>query len=287
MGRVAVGLRVTTDLVPRRTPEDCGHAGVSLLYRLSAFSDTTPFIRGGRCNLVSSRRQCRLVPQGFSVRRGHRGVPSRRVRRRRRQGRVHLGHVQPHLRQDGQWRHRRHRVRPFPAVGRGSRPLGGAWRARIPLLGVLAAYPANGQRPGQPRGPRLLPPGRGRSSRQGHRSCPHALPLGSAAAPSGRGRVAATRHREPLRRVRRDRCPGAGRDGRQVDHAQRAVVLRLAGLRIRSPRSRDPRHWEGSRGDPSSSTGARRSGTGNSLGRPSGRGGHLAEPDADTPRYGP
>ena len=67
--------------------------------------------------------------------------------------------------------------------------------------------------------------------RPARRSAASPLPRGVLAGARGRGRLVVARDGAPLRRLRRDRLPGAPRSGRLVGDAQRAVVLRLPRLR--------------------------------------------------------
>ena len=97
-----------------------------------------------------------------------------------------------------------------------------------------------------------------------------------------RTRVAGPRaNGQPVRRVRRDGRGGIRRQRRQVDHAQRAVVLRMARIRQRSscPRCRRPRR--GARSDPPPAARPRRSRASHPGGRTRRRGRHLAEPGHD------
>ena len=117
-------------------------------------------------------------------------------------------------------------------VGADARPR----RGHLPVLGGLAAGPAGRPRPGQPGRAGLLRPAGGRTAGPGHRPVGHPLPLGPAAGAGGRGRLAGTRHRLPVRRLRDARLRPAQRPGTHLDHAERAVVLGDARLRVRPAR---------------------------------------------------
>ena len=91
---------------------------------------------------------------------------------------------------------------------------------------------------GEPGRPRLLLAAGRRAARRGHRAGRDALPLGPAAGARGRRRLDEPRHRRALRRLRARRRRGARRPGRDVHHAQRAVVLGVPRLRHRRARAR-------------------------------------------------
>ena len=86
----------------------------------------------------------------------------------------------------------------------------------LPLLDLLAADPADRAGAGQPSGPRLLRPARRLPARGGHRADGHALPLGPAAGPRGRRRLAEPGDRRPVRGLRRDRRRALRRPGRRT-----------------------------------------------------------------------
>ena len=113
--------------------------------------------------------------------------------------------------------------------------------ARLPVLGLLVAGPARRRIDRQPQGHRLLLAARRRAARRRHRADADPLPLGPAGRAAGRRRLDQPRHRLPLRRVRRGRGRGAGRPGRHLDHAERAVVLGVPRLRRRRARARPHR----------------------------------------------
>ncbi len=165
-------------------------------------------------------------------------VPDRGRRRRGRKGRVDLGPILRHARQGAERRHGSGRVRLLPPLPGRHRADARARPARLSLLRRLAAHPPRGARPGQRGGPRLLRPTGGRPARGGHRAVAHPLPLGPAAAARGRRRLAGTRHGRRLRRVRRHRRPPPRRPRESLDHPQRALVRRLARVRIGRTRSR-------------------------------------------------
>ena len=109
-------------------------------------------------------------------------------------------------------------------------------RGHVPVLGGLAAGPAARPRPGEPGRARLLRPAGRRAAGQRHRAVGDAVPLGPAAGARGRGRLAGPGHRVPVRRLRDAGLRRAAGPGQDLDHAERAVVLGDARLRLRRAR---------------------------------------------------
>ena len=105
----------------------------------------------------------------------------------------------------------------------------------------------DGKGPANQAGPRLLSSTRRRPAGARHRAHVDALSLGPPAADRRRGRLVRARHDRALRRVRGHRGARPGRLRRALDHAQRALVLGLARLRLGPSRPGHQGHRQGGR----------------------------------------
>ena len=186
-------------------------AGAASLARVSRVGQTSHFSSptNGEVPMVDARHA--RVPARIPLGCGDRRVPGRGRDPRRRPRRLGLGRVRAHARPRARRVERRRRGRQLPSLARRRGPPRRARRRRLPLLDRLAAGAADRRRAGQRGGAGPLRPARRRAARRGHPAPADALPLGPAAAARGRGRMARTRHRRPLRRLRRARARPARR----------------------------------------------------------------------------
>ena len=118
-------------------------------------------------------------------------------------------------------------------------------RRRLPLLGRLAAGAARRLRPARTTPASLLRPARRPAARRRRPALGHALPLGPAAAAARRAAAGRPATRRPASPTTRRGARRARRPGQQLDDAQRAVVLGVAGLRLGRARARDDRSRAG------------------------------------------
>ena len=112
-----------------------------------------------------------------------------------------------------QRRHRRRGLRPLPPLSRRRGAAGRARAQRLPVLRLLAPRPPRRDRRRERGRARLLRPARRRAAGPRHRAVRDALPLGPAAGPRGRGRVAGPRHGRGVRRLRRRSSPRGSATG--------------------------------------------------------------------------
>ena len=179
---------------------------------------------------------------------------------------------------------------PLPPVGVGPRPDRGPRAGRLPVLGGVAAHPADGLRGRQPGRGRLLPAAGRRAAGAGDPPCDHALPLGPPAGAAGRRRLGGARDGGPVRGVRGDHVRRAAGRRRDVADDQRAQDDRLRRPPVGRARARDQRRRPGRRRDPPPAARARPGGPGVPGERRRRGDRHRAEPAArlpDEPGRGP
>ena len=165
---------------------------------------------------------------------GHRRLPDRGRRQRRRPRPLRVGRLLAHPRQGRQRAHRRRRLRPLPPR-RGRRGHDGRARSAVlPLLDLVVAGAARGPRQRQRRRDRLVLPARRSAARARHRAVSHTVPLGPPVGTRADRRLPQPRHRQVVLRLRRTDGERARRPGVDVGHVQRAVVLRLPRARRRA-----------------------------------------------------
>ena len=147
-------------------------------------------------------------------------LSDRRRGRRRRPPPKHLGCVQPYARQGEARRHRRCGLRPLSPLAGGSRPTGPRRVQRLPVFYRLAAHPACRQRRGRTARSRFLRPPGGRFSRARRHAVALPLSLGSAAAVARFRRLAQSRYRRQVRRLRAHRGAAALRSRQALGDVQ-------------------------------------------------------------------
>ena len=177
------------------------------------------------------------LPADLPLGRRHLGVPDRGRGRRGRPDAVDLGHVLPGARRDRQRRHRRRRLRPLPpdAGRRGADP--GPRRRHLPVLGGLAAGAAaaagaRSTRPGSAFYDRLVDELLGQGIDPWVTLYHWDLPQELEDAGGWPVRDTAYRFADYAMLV----FDALERPGRHLDHAERAVVLGDARLRVRRAR---------------------------------------------------
>ena len=187
--------------------------------------------------MTTSRPSGRRFPDDFLWGSATASYQIEGARARGRPRAVDLGHVLPHAGQGAGRGHRRRRRRPLPPGPAGRRDDGRPRPAGVPVLDLVVARAAHRLGRVQPGRPRLLLRPRRPADRGRDQARRHALPLGPAAGARGRGRLDQPPHRRAVRRVRPQDGRGARRPHPPVDHAERAVVLGLPGLRLRRARA--------------------------------------------------